>query len=320
MSYFCPNPNFGTLSEFKNRLNKVYKHQKKWARRNRISCFRIYDKDIPSDPLVVDIYGAYLHIAEYHSKHQLSDEEHETWWQARIQDSSEVCEIPLEHIFTKKRQRWNRRSEQYEKFDQASFITWQQENDLWFKINLTDYLDTGLFLDHRPLRKQVQEMAEGKRVLNLFSYTGSFSVYAASGGAKKVTTVDLSNTYIQWAKENFEKNDLQIRQHRFEVMDVMKFLKEDKDKYDLVVVDPPSFSNSKKMKGTWDTQRDHPKMLELIYERLNPEAIVYFSNNLRSFEPQMDRLSYASIQEITNKTIPEDFRNKKIHRCFELKK
>lgn len=308
------------MSEFKNRLTKVYRHLKKWAKRNEISCYRIYDKDIPSDPLVVDVYGDYLHLAEYQSKHQLSEEEHEAWWQERIQDAAEVCAIPLENIFTKKRQKWNRRTEQYEKFDQASFITWQEEGGLQFKINLTDYLDTGLFLDHRPLRQEVKQLAAGKRVLNLFSYTGSFSVYAAAGGASKVTTVDLSNTYINWAKENFEQNQLDKNAHRFEVMDVMKFLKEDKNFYDLVIVDPPSFSNSKKMTGTWDTQRDHTKMLSLIYDRLAPEALVFFSNNLRSFEPQFEGLKYKSIQEISYKTIPEDFKNKKIHRCFELKK
>lgn len=301
-------------------MTKVFRHLKKWAKRNEISCYRIYDKDIPSDPLVVDIYGAYLHIAEYQSKHQLSEAAHEAWWQERIHNAAEVCDIPLENIFTKKRQKWNRRTEQYEKFDQASFITWQEEGGLQFKINLTDYLDTGLFLDHRPLRQEVKQLAAGKRVLNLFSYTGSFSVYAAAGGAHKVTTVDLSNTYINWAKDNFVQNRLDKNAHRFEVMDVMKFLKEDKNLYDLVIVDPPSFSNSKKMTGTCDTQRDHPKMLSLIYDRLAPEACVFFSNNLRSFEPQFEGLKYKSIQEITNKTIPEDFKNKRIHRCFELRK
>lgn len=308
------------MGEFKNRLTKVYKHISKWAKRNHISCYRIYDKDIPSDPLVVDIYGPYLHIAEYKSRHQLSEEEHHIWWEGCIRDVSEVTQIPSDHIFTKRRQRWDRRSEQYEKFGEDSFITWQQENGLCLKINLTDYLDTGLFLDHRPLRRKVLETAEGKSVLNLFSYTGSFSLMAAAGRAKKVTTVDLSNTYINWAKENFQKNELPVSAHRFIVSDVMQFLKEDREQYDLVITDPPSFSNSKKMKGTWDTQRDHNKMLALIYERLLPDATVYFSNNLRSFEPEFNHLSYRSVVDITNRTVPEDFRNKQIHHCFELRR
>lgn len=309
------------MSDFKNRLIKVNKHISKWARRQNISCYRIYDKDIPSDPLIIDRYGPYIHIAEYKAKHALTDEQHAAWWRARIAEVCEVLEVPEENIFTKKRQRQNHRvKQQYEKFANHSFTTWQQENGLEFKINLTDYLDTGLFLDHRPLRKHVHLHSQGLRVLNLFSYTGSFSVMAAAGGAQQVTSVDLSNTYINWSKENFERNGLSISAHRFIVGDVMQFLKEDKMTYDLVIVDPPSFSNSKKMKGTWDTQRDHAKMLELIYERITPGATVYFSNNLRSFEPEFERLKYSSIKEITGKTIPEDFRDKKIHRSFELKK
>lgn len=308
------------MSEFKNRLNKVYKHYSKWARRNEITCYRIYDKDIPSHPLVVDVYGEYLHLAEYKSKHQLSETEHAEWWNHCIQSASEVTGIPLENIFTKRRQRIIQRTEQYEKFSDKSFVTIQQEHNLKFKINLTDYLDTGLFLDHRPLRKIVKSSSEGLNVLNLFSYTGSFSVHAAAGGAKKVTTVDLSNTYINWAKENFKINQLDEHKHEFIVSDVMTFLKNDDATYDLVIVDPPSFSNSKKMKGTWDTQRDHPKLLELIYKRLNPNGKVYFSNNLRSFEPQFEELHFSKIEEITHKTIPEDFRNKLIHKCYELTK
>lgn len=309
------------MSEFKNRFSKVNKHIAKWARRQNISCYRIYDKDIPSEPLIVDRYGPYIHIAEYKAKHNLSEEEHAAWWQARIQDVAEVTEVPMDHIFTKRRERQNHRIKaQYEKLSEDSFVTWQQENGLEFKINLTDYLDTGLFLDHRPLRKKVFESARNLRVLNLFSYTGSFSVMAASSGAKRVTTVDLSNTYIQWCKDNFERNELSLTPHRFVVSDVMTFLKEDQEIYDLVIVDPPSFSNSKKMKGTWDTQRDHPKMLALIYERLAEGGTVFFSNNLRSFEPQFENLKYSSQREITSQTIPEDFRDKKIHRCFELRK
>lgn len=309
------------MNAFKNRLIKVNKHIAKWARRQDISCYRIYDRDIPEDPLIIDRYGTYVHIAEYKAKHQLSEEEHAAWWTARISDVAEVLEVPLEHIFTKRRERQNHRSKsQYGKFSEESFITWQQELGLEFKINLTDYLDTGLFLDHRPLRKKVFETAKNLRILNLFSYTGSFSVMAAHGGATRVTTVDLSNTYIHWSKENFERNIIAIEPHRFVVSDVMQFLKEDKEMYDLVVVDPPSFSNSKKMKGTWDTQRDHPKMLALIHARLATDGLVYFSNNLRSFEPQFAELQYSNIREITNQTIPEDFRDKRIHRSFALRK
>src|SRR5690606_19844215 len=151
-----------------------------------------------------------------------------------------------------------------------------------------------------------------------FAYTGSFSVFAAAGGAQKVTTVDLSNTYINWAKENFERNHLSLKPHQFFVSDVMEYLKNDIQAYDLVIVDPPSFSNSKKMKGTWDTQRDHRNMLYLIYKLLAPGGIVYFSNNFRSFKPDIENLGYSHVEEITHKTIPEDFRNKLIHKSYKL--
>lgn len=310
--------NTGTVSDFKNRLSKVYKHISKWARRNAITCYRIYDWDIPGHPLVIDAYGEYLHIAEYKTRHELDDVTYEKWWTDCLNECMEVIGIEEKNIFIKKRQRHDHKQSQYEKVSANSFITWQKENELEFKLNLTDYLDTGLFLDHRPLRKVVREIAGDKNVLNLFSYTGSFSVNAAAGGAQKVTTVDLSNTYINWAKENFKKNGMPLSPHEFIVQDTMEFLKEDTRMYDLIITDPPSFSNSKKMKGTWDTQRDHRKMLHLLYKRLAPGGIVYFSNNFRSFVPDIENLGYSSVEEISHKTVPEDYRNKKIHKTFKL--
>lgn len=308
------------MSDFRNRLTKVYKHISKWAKRNGITCYRIYDWDIPGHPLVIDAYGEYIHISEYKTRHQLNDDEYDAWWNTCLQDCSEVLSVPVKNIFVKRRERHDHKQTQYEKFSENSFITWQKESNLEFKINLTDYLDTGLFLDHRPMRKMVFEESKDKRVLNLFSYTGSFSVYAAAGGASKVTTVDLSNTYINWAKENFKRNNIPLNNHEFNVQDTMEFLKENKQTFDLVVTDPPSFSNSKKMKGTWDTQRDHRKMLHLIYQKLAPGGVVYFSNNFRSFIPDIEGLGYKTVQEITQKTIPEDYRNKKIHKSYLLKK
>lgn len=306
------------MIDFRNRLQKNYKHLSKWARKQNISCYRVYDWDIPGHPLVIDFYGEYVHISEYKTRHSLADEEYDNWWHLCLNHCKEILGVEEEKLFIKKRQRHDHKQSQYEKFSDTSFVTWQKENDMYFKINLTDYLDTGLFLDHRPLRMKVKEIAAGKRVLNLFSYTGSFSVNAAAGGAKKVTTVDLSNTYINWCKENFQKNELPMELHDFIVSDVMEFLKKDNGVYDLVITDPPSFSNSKKMKGTWDTQRDHAAMLSYIYDRLASGGIVYFSNNFRSFVPEFDHLKYSKKTDISLKTIPEDFRNKQIHKCYEL--
>lgn len=307
-------------TDFRNRLQKVYKHISKWAKKQQIECYRIYDWDIPGHPLVIDTYGAYIHISEYKTHHSLSDEDYEIWWNQCMQDCKDILQIEEDKIYFKKRERHNHKNSQYEKFSENSFTTWVTENGLQFKVNLTDYLDTGLFLDHRPLRKRVQDMSAGKKVLNLFSYTGSFSVFAAAGHASKVTTVDLSNTYINWAKENFIKNNLSLNAHEFIVSDVMEYLKNNNTIYDLVIVDPPSFSNSKKMKGTWDTQRDHASLLSYIYNRLSKDGTVFFSNNFRRFKPEFDNLKYRTMTEITQKTIPEDFRNKNIHKCYELVK
>jgi len=310
------------MEAFANRLQKVSRHLNKWARRQQITCYRIYDQDIPEFPFCIDRYEEMLHIAEYRTQHRMGEEEHADWLQQCMQVVSAVLETPPDHIFLKERRRLARRTEQYEKVAQESRTFIVREQGLRFRVNLTDYLDTGLFLDHRPLRRIFREEAGGKHVLNLFSYTGAFSVYAAAGAAASVTTVDLSNTYLQWARENMELNGLlDESKHLFIQGDVMDFLKKDNgEKYDLVFADPPAFSNSKKMKGTWDTQRDHPAMLFHVLRLVKPGGIVYFSNNLRDFVPRFEKLAAASVRDISLQTIPEDFRNKKIHHCYRIVK
>ncbi|WP_118949627.1 class I SAM-dependent methyltransferase [Taibaiella helva] len=308
------------MQSFANRLQKVDRHITKWAKRQGITCYRIYDLDMPEFPFCIDRYEDYLHVAEYKTHHGLPEDELESWLQQCLQTISATLHTAQEKIFLKERRRLSRRTEQYEKVSEESYKLVVQEQGLKFLVNLTDYLDTGLFLDHRPLRKTFREEAAGKRVLNLFAYTGAFSVYAAAGGAAQVTTVDLSNTYLQWARENMALNGLLDEdRHSFVASDTMDFLKSPAaGAYDLVFVDPPAFSNSKKMKGTWDTQRDHPTLLHLILQQMSPGGILYFSNNLRQFEPQFGRLSAASIKDISMQTIPEDFRNKKIHHCYRI--
>lgn len=313
------------MDAFFNRLKKVDKHIGKWAKRNNITCYRVYDVDIPEFPFCIDRYDEYLHVAEYASKYRfVDDDEHDKWIAIALETISEALSVHTDNIFMKQRKKLARRNEQYEKVATTQEKMVVTEDGLKFYVNLKDYLDTGLFLDHRPLRKEFRQLSAGKRVLNLFAYTGAFSVYAAAGGATKVTTVDLSNTYIDWAKENFVLNELDIAPHEFLVQDTMEFLKnlpKETPLFDLVFVDPPVFSNSSKLKkGTWDTQRDHALMLHLILQVVAPGGVVYFSNNLRSFEPQFDRLGASAIEDIRAQTIPEDFRNKYIHWCWKITK
>jgi 23S rRNA (cytosine1962-C5)-methyltransferase len=308
------------MDSFANRLQKVQRHIGKWAKRQGITCYRVYDMDMPEFPFCIDRYEEYLHIAEYKTFHKRTDEEQALWIEACLECISHTLEVPITHIFIKERRRLNRRTEQYEKVATESKIILAQEQGLQFKVNLTDYLDTGLFLDHRPLRHTFRTIASEKRVLNLFAYTGAFSVYAAAGNASHITTVDLSNTYTEWSRENMQLNNLyDPNKQRFIQSDVMDYLKQEQNQqYDLVFVDPPVFSNSKKMKGTWDTQRDHATMLHLILQKVTEGGIVFFSNNLRDFQPQFQQLKAAEITDITANTIPEDFRNKKIHHCYKI--
>lgn len=306
------------MEAFANRLRKNYKHAIKWAKRNGITCYRVYDHDIPEFPFCVDIYEDRVHIAAYLNRYRSVEEQDEKVAQAGLV-ITQVFGVSADKVFLKHRKVLARREEQYEKVAMQQHKMVVRENGLQFWVNLSDYLDTGLFLDHRPLRTRFLTEAKGKDVLNLFAYTGSFSVYAAAAGARKVTTVDLSATYIQWAKDNFVLNGLPVHDEGLIQVDVMSFLKRPVVQlYDLVIVDPPSFSNSKRMKGTWDTQRDHPTMLHLLLKHCRPGATIYFSNNFRDFRPDLSRLDLRSWKDISAATIPEDFRNKQIHKCYEL--
>lgn len=309
------------MEAFINRLKKVNKHIAKWAKRNQIDAYRIYDWDIPEFPFCVDQYNNCLHVAEYASNKKLTPEESDAFITQALHAISDTLQIPIENIYLKQRRKLDRRNEQYEKVATQQERQIVQEQGLQFHINLSDYLDTGLFLDHRPLRNVFRSESKGKKVLNLFAYTGAFSVYAAAGGASQVTTVDLSNTYIQWAKDNFQLNNLDTSAHNFVVMDTMEFLKQldPNESFDLIFVDPPVFSNSSKLKkGTWDTQRDHAAMLQILLQHTQPGGVIYFSNNLRTFVPNFQKLQAASIVDITAQTIPEDFRNKQIHWCWKI--
>lgn len=304
---------------FENRLVKVFRHLQKTARRQQITCYRVYDDDIPEFPFSIEIYEQQVYVAEYQRKHHMDEEAHEQWLDECMEVVAKVLQLPLENIFIKQRQRKENRQSQYEKlsFEKHEFIV--HEAGLKFKVNLSDYLDTGLFLDHRITRSMVRAEALDKRVLNLFCYTGSFSVYAAAGGARSVTSVDLSKTYLAWAEENMHLNGFNSPAHQFVHADVLQYLDTlPPNSFDLVVVDPPTFSNSKRMKDFLDIQRDHVSLLNKVLAATQPGGIVYFSNNYRRFVLEQEQIKAGSIRDITAQTLPFDFQQKMIRKCYKL--
>lgn len=306
---------------FRNRLEKMWKHYSKLARRQEVSCFRFYDHDLSEFPFAIEWYDGAVHAAEYKRRHGMEDEEHGAWLQACRELIAEVLGIEHAAIYMKERQRKAGRQGQYEKFGEQKAEKIVPEGGLHFIINLTDYLDTGLFLDHRITRKMVRDEAKGLSVLNLFCYTGSFSVYAAHGGAATVTSVDLSKTYINWAKRNMQFNKLYNDQkHEFVQADVMEVIHElPAESFDLIVCDPPTFSNSKRMEDNFDVQRDHVVLLKKLLRACTPGGKIYFSNNYRGFVMDKDSLP-AMIKDITGATTPFDFQGRLHRSCFVLEK
>jgi 23S rRNA (cytosine1962-C5)-methyltransferase len=308
------------LQMFQNRLTKVYKHRSKQAKRMGISCYRLYDKDLPEFPVSIDLYNSRVCVSEYKAKHNLTEEEHLDWLEGTVKVIADVLQLNDEQIYTKERRRKSDRQAQYQKTAEQKEFFEVQENELNFLVNLSDYLDTGLFLDHRTTRKMVMDEAKNKKVLNLFAYTGSFSVYAAAGGAEEVITVDLSNTYIDWARKNFEANFLiDPKKYKFEVADVKQYLHTlTPNTFDLVVMDPPTFSNSKKMKDFLDIQQDHAELLNQTLKAMKPGGVLYFSNNARKFELQEAEIQASVIKDITKATTPFDFEGKLLRWCWRI--
>ncbi|HYE53864.1 MAG TPA: class I SAM-dependent methyltransferase [Chitinophagaceae bacterium] len=307
---------------FYNRLAKVHKHRSKQAKRQNISCYRLYDRDLPEFPFIIDIYDDKLYVAEYKSHHSLTEEEYEAWLLESLNIMEAVLSIPQDNIFLKQRQRKPGRQGQYEKVDTAKNEFIVQENGLQFRVNPSDYLDTGLFLDHRITRQMVREQSAGRRVLNLFCYTGSFSVYAAAGDAASVTSVDLSNTYLRWAADNMKLNGFHDpKKYSFVAADVLQYLQTlEPNQFDLVILDPPTFSNSKRMEDFLDIQRDHVKLINQCLHTLQPGGLLYFSTNFRKFRLESDELHASSIKDITRQTTPFDFEGKLFRWCYALQR
>ncbi|MEN2428035.1 class I SAM-dependent methyltransferase [Chromobacterium vaccinii] len=308
------------VSAFTNRLAKNYKHYAKWARRQGLDAWRVYDKDVPQFPFALDIYGSRVHLQEYDTGWELGDDEYRAWIDAVVAAIAQVTGIPAAAVTLKNRRRQKGVS-QYEKVGAEGEDFVVEEFGQRFIVNLDQYLDTGLFLDHRNTRKRVREEAAGKRFLNLFAYTGSFTVHAGAGGAVSSETVDMSNTYQDWSRRNFELNGLDLGKHKLVRADVFQYLEEAVDagkRFDLIVMDPPTFSNSKKMRDILDVQRDHVWLIDYAMALLAPGGWLYFSNNLRTFQLD-DRLSQDyQIQDVSGQSVPEDFRNRKIHQCWRI--
>lgn len=308
---------FGKYLMFRNRLEKVYRHLSKQARKQGISCYRIYDHDLPEFPFIIEIYEDKLYVSEYKRRHNMSEEEHDEWMEACIGVMAEVLSVSKDNIFLKLRQRKAGRLGQYQKLNEEKNEFIVQENGLQFIVNLSDYLDTGLFLDHRITRQMVREASDGKKVLNLFCYTGSFSVYAIAGGASEVVSVDLSRTYLNWASRNVALNFTTYQHHKLVHADVMQYLKElPPENFDIIVMDPPTFSNSKRMEDILDIQKDHVALINDCLRILKGGGKLYFSTNYSRFQIDKENIKTKNIKDITKATTPFDYTGKLHRYCF----
>jgi len=302
-------------SPLKNCIRKKYRHLRKWAKRTKTDCFRIYDRDSKEYPLAIDYYAGHfcVHFFSY-QRDELTDalknEVHAILWA--------LFGVTESSIFWRSRIK-RQRTEQYEKVGKVGTFFTVQEYGVQFKVNLQDYLDTGLFLDHRETRQRVAKLAKGKRLLNLFAYTCSFSVQAAMKGATYTKSVDLSNTYTAWGKENFRVNALSLADHEVIVADCLQFIEQEQDSYDVIVIDPPTLSRSKKMEQMFDVQQDYIFLITQALRLLRAEGVLFFSTNARGFTFDSSYFKNCFIEEISEKTVPEDFHNKKIHRCWEFR-
>lgn len=301
-----------------NRLRKNLKRLTPWLRREDVTCYRVYDADIPEYAAAIDVYEGRLHIAEYAAPKEIPEQKAAERFAQLVEGAREVFEVgAAEEIAVKQRLRQKGR-EQYQRLETTRERIVVREGRVKVLVNLHDYLDTGLFLDHRPLRAWLGREANGGHFLNLFSYTGVATLHAALGGATTSTSIDSSATYLDWFNANLALNGLSDRQHRGVRADVRDWLSEETRTYDLIMVDPPSFSNSKGQ-ADFDVQRDHLSLLELAMARLSDGGVLYFSSNHRKFVLDPAVQQTWQVQDVTQGSIPEDFsRNQRIHACWRL--
>jgi 23S rRNA (guanine2445-N2)-methyltransferase / 23S rRNA (guanine2069-N7)-methyltransferase len=318
---------------FANRLRKNLQRLGPWAEREHIDCFRVYDADMPEYAFAIDLYGQgarelagpgarHVYVQEYAPPKSVDQESARERRREALAVLPEVLGVPISHVHSRVRKP-QKGSEQYEKRDAKAERHAVQEGGLKFWVNFRDYLDTGLFLDHRLVRGMLREWAKGADFLNLFCYTGSATVYAAAGGARSTTSVDLSNTYLDWAHENLLLNGFGDAKHELYRADCLLWLEDQEPKgprFDLIFVDPPTFSNSKRMEGVLDVQRDHVGMIRRSLKLLRPSGRLVFSTNYTRFKLDADALADLDVEDISAQTIPKDFeRHARIHRCFSVK-
>ena len=313
----------GELTEgakmFANRIRKNRKRLASWCKREQVECYRLYDADMPEYAVAVDVYGESIHVAEYQAPKDVNPDAADRRMdevRAALPQALGVAEDAISY----KQRRRQRGIAQYEKQASRGEYFSVQEGQARLLVNLWDYLDTGLFLDHRPLRLRIAREANGKDFLNLFCYTGTATVHAAIGGARSTTSVDMSNTYIGWLRKNLAHNGLGETQHELVRANCLKWLQEDKGDYDIVLLDPPSFSNSKNMEDSFDVQRDHPGLVRSAMARLRKDGVLYFSNNRRGFKLDEDLQQLFHCEDITASTLDQDYqRNRKVHCCWEIR-
>ena len=295
------------LKKLKNRFNKEH-----------ITCFRAYDQDLPEYAVAVDIYEKWVHVQEYRAPDTVDPKKAESRLTDVLSVLPDILEIPSENIFLKERRR-QKGNAQYMKLGSDEIFHEVDESGCRFLIKFTGYLDTGLFLDNRITRSMIRDMARGKQFLNLFAYTGTATVYAAKGGARSTTSVDTSNVYIDWAKRNLALNGFSYNRHFFHHADCLRWLKNERQTYDLIFLDPPTFSNSKKSNRLFDLQKDHVGLIQLVARRLTKDGIILFSNNYRKFKMDLAGLKEFQIEDLSRTTLPPDFeRRPKAHNCWKI--
>jgi 23S rRNA (guanine2445-N2)-methyltransferase / 23S rRNA (guanine2069-N7)-methyltransferase len=303
---------------FANRLRKNQRRLKKWLKRSGVTCYRLYDADMPEYAVAIDRYEDWLHVAEYRAPETVDAD-------AAAQRMADVravlpqaVDVDPQRIVYKTRE-VQRGAAQYERRDARGEFLTVTEGGARLLVNLHDYLDTGLFLDHRPLRLRIAAEARGRRFLNLFCYTGTATVQAALGGARHCTSVDLSNTYLRWLRRNLAANGLPESRHRFERADCLRWLREGAEHYDIILLDPPSFSNSAAMAGSFDVQRDHETLVEAALARLAPDGVLYFSTNRRRFRLAPSLGERYAVEDLTESSLDPDFpRRPPPHRVWSI--
>lgn len=301
-----------------NRVRKQFRHLSKRFKKQTIDCFRLYDWDIPEVRAVVDWYGGHAVVGEYIRLQTGTD------WLPRMAEAvGQALSIPPENVHIKQRTTHVKDGPRYKKLDSKGIRFEMNERDLKFWVNLDDYLDTGLFSDHRDTRMIVRGLSKGKDFLNLYAYTGAFTCAAAAGDALSTVTVDRNATYLKWAKDNLVLNQFMGEKHELVQSDAVGYLdriyKEGR-RFGLALIDPPSFSQDHDHEDSFDINREHPVLLRKVLKVMVPGGIMFFSTNHQRFEPRLDGLGAQAVKELTPKTIPEDYRNKTIHRCWQITK